>query len=82
MPRIRRLARPEAIDMAHLAEPVTIKRYANRRFYHPAGRYVSLDDIASMAEDDEDFVVRDAQSGEDITRLTLQQIITGRRNHG
>jgi hypothetical protein len=82
MPRTRRLGRPEAIDMAHLAEPVTIKRYANQRLYHPAGRYVSLGDLAEMAEDGEDFIIRDAHSGEDITRLILQQIIVGRTNHG
>jgi PHB/PHA accumulation regulator DNA-binding domain len=82
MPRIRRLGRPEAIDMAHLAEPVTIKRYANRRFYHPAGRYVTLADLARMVEDDANSVILDAQSGEHITRSILQQIILGRAKHG
>ena len=82
MPRTRRLGRPEAIDMAYLAEPVTIKRYANRRLYHPAGRYMSLDDLAGMVDDDEDFVILDMQSGEDITRSILQQIIPGRAKHG
>jgi polyhydroxyalkanoate synthesis repressor PhaR len=83
MPRIRRLARPEAIDMAHLAEPVTIKRYANRRLYDPhAGRYLSLEDLTDMIEDEEDFVICDAHNGEDITRSILQQIIRGRAKHG
>ena len=80
MPSTRRLGRPEAIDMAYLAEPVTIKRYANRRLYHPAGRYVTLGDPADMAG--EDFIIRDARSGEDLTRSILQQIILGRAKHG
>ncbi len=82
MPRTRRLGRPEAIDMAYLAEPVTIKRYANRRLYHPAGRYMSLDGLTGMVDDDEDFVILDMPSGEDITRSILQQIIPGRAKHG
>jgi hypothetical protein len=71
------------IDMTHLAEPVVIKRYANRRLYLPAaGRYVTLDDIAGMVEDEEGFVVRDAQTGEDITPSILKQIIFERATHG
>jgi polyhydroxyalkanoate synthesis repressor PhaR len=62
-------------------QPITIKRYANTRLYHPgAGRYVTLEDLADMVEDEEDFVVTDAASGEDITRSLLQQIVRAR--HG
>ena len=35
-----------------------------------------------MVEDDEDFVVIDAETGEDITRSVLKQIIVERRRHG
>ena len=65
------------------AEPVTIKRYANRRLYRPAaGRYVTLEDLAVMVEDDEDFVVYDAKTGADVTPSILKQIIFERAHHG
>jgi polyhydroxyalkanoate synthesis repressor PhaR len=69
--------------MATSAQPVLIKRYAKSRLYCPgAGRYVSLADLADMVEDDEDFVIRDAASGADITHLVLKQIIIERAGHG
>jgi polyhydroxyalkanoate synthesis regulator protein len=35
-----------------------------------------------MIEDDEDFVVRDAKSGVDITASVLKQVISERPRHG
>ncbi len=56
--------------------PITIKKYANRRLYNTAkSSYVTLDHLAAMVRDGEDFVVFDAKSGEDITRSVLTQII-------
>ena len=53
---------------------VTIKRYAGRRLYNASTvTYVTPEEIAAMADDDEDIVVRDAGTGEDITQLILQQ---------
>ncbi len=58
------------------AEPVTIKKYANRRLYNTAtSSYVTLDHLCQMVKDGEDFVVFDAKTGEDITRSVLTQII-------
>ncbi len=55
---------------------VVIKKYANRRLYNTAtSSYVTLDDLAQMVKDGDDFVVFDAKSGEDITRTVLTQII-------
>jgi polyhydroxyalkanoate synthesis repressor PhaR len=57
-------------------QPVTIKKYANRRLYNTgASAYVTLDDLAEMVKAGNDFVVFDAKSGEDITRSVLGQII-------
>lgn len=57
-------------------EPVVIKKYANRRLYNTGtSTYVTLEDLAQMVKRDEDFVVRDAKSGEDITHTVLTQII-------
>jgi polyhydroxyalkanoate synthesis repressor PhaR len=69
--------------MARTEEPITIKRYGNRRLYNAsAGSYVSLQDIADMVEYDDAFVVHDAKSGEDITTIVLKQIIAERVHHG
>ena len=66
-----------------LSGPVLIKRYDNRRLYRPdAGRYLTLDDLAAMAEDDEPFTVHEAATGDDITPSILKQIIRKRALHG
>ena len=67
--------------MAKSEEPVTIKKYANRRLYNTGtSTYVTLEDLATMVKAGEDFVVYDAKSGEDITRSVLAQIIFEQEN--
>ena len=57
-------------------EPITIKKYANRRLYNTAtSSYVTLDHLSQMVKDGTDFVVYDAKTGEDITRQVLTHII-------
>jgi polyhydroxyalkanoate synthesis repressor PhaR len=57
-------------------EPIVIKKYANRRLYNTAkSTYVTLDHLAQMVRDGQDFVVNDAKTGDDITRGVLAQII-------
>src|SRR6267378_3461337 len=69
--------------MAKSPEPVTIKKYANRRLYNTGtSTYVTLEDLAVMVKEGEDFVVFDAKSGEDITRSVLTQIIFEQENKG
>ena len=56
--------------------PVIIKKYANRRLYNTqTSSYVTLDHLAKMVKDGTEFEVRDARTGEDITRSVLTQII-------
>ncbi|HUZ30823.1 MAG TPA: polyhydroxyalkanoate synthesis repressor PhaR [Xanthobacteraceae bacterium] len=63
------------------AEPITIKKYANRRLYNTGtSTYVTLEDLASMVKSGEDFVVYDAKTTEDITRSVLTQIIFEQEN--
>jgi polyhydroxyalkanoate synthesis repressor PhaR len=58
------------------AEPVIIKKYANRRLYNTqTSSYVTLDHLCEMVKEGVDFEVRDARSGEEITRSVLTQII-------
>ena len=62
--------------MAKSEQPITIKKYANRRLYNTGtSTYVTLEDLARMVKRDEEFVVQDAKSGEDITHSVLTQII-------
>jgi len=65
-----------AADKTEAKAPVTIKKYANRRLYNTAkSSYVTLDHLAEMVREGQDFVVYDAKSGDDITRSVLTQII-------
>ena len=64
-------------------EPVTIKKYANRRLYNTAASsYVTLDHLAQMVKEGVDFVVFDAKTGDDITRSVLTQIIVEEEGKG
>lgn len=57
-------------------DKVVIKKYANRRLYDTSGsRYINLVDIAALVRNGTDVQVVDAKTGEDITRVTLTQII-------
>ena len=67
--------------MAKSDSPVTIKKYANRRLYNTGtSTYVTLEDLATMVKNGEDFAVFDAKTGEDITRSVLVQIISEQEN--
>jgi polyhydroxyalkanoate synthesis repressor PhaR len=62
--------------MASDKQPITIKKYANRRLYNTGtSAYVTLEDLAEMVKKGQDFLVYDAKTGEDITRSVLTQII-------
>ena len=64
-------------------EPTVVKKYANRRLYNTAkSAYVTLDDLSKMVRDGEDFVVRDAKTGDDLARQVLTQIILDQENRG
>ena len=64
-------------------QPITIKKYANRRLYNTAtSSYVTLDHLSKMVKAGEDFVVYDAKSGTDITRSVLTQIIVEEESKG
>ena len=54
----------------------TIKRYSNRKLYDTEEkRYITLDQIAVLVRDGQDIKVIDNQSGEDLTTVTLSQIL-------
>jgi len=58
------------------ADTVAIKKYGNRRLYDTSSsRYIKLEDIGALVRSGKDVQVIDAKTGEDITRVTLTQII-------
>ncbi|MCI0395191.1 MAG: pesticidal protein Cry15Aa [Chloroflexi bacterium] len=53
-----------------------IKRYPNRKLYNTGTKqYITLDEIAELIREGEEVQVLDHASGEDLTALTLSQII-------
>jgi polyhydroxyalkanoate synthesis repressor PhaR len=60
-----------------------IKRYSNRKLYDTQeSRYVTLDEIEEMIRGGKEISVVDASTGEDLTSVTLAQIILeNERNH-
>jgi polyhydroxyalkanoate synthesis repressor PhaR len=73
--------RPMSEPITKTVEPVTIKKYANRRLYNTGtSTYVTLEDLAAMVKTGEDFVVYDAKTGDEITRSVLTQIIFEQEN--
>ena len=64
-------------------QPVTIKKYANRRLYNTStSSYVTLDDLSRMVKQGHEFVVFDAKTSEEITRAVLTQIIVEEEQKG
>lgn len=65
------------------AEPIIIKKYANRRLYNTkSSSYITLDDLSRMTREGIDFKVLDAKTGSDITHQILTQIIMEEETHG
>ena len=63
--------------------PIVIKKYANRRLYNTASStYVTLEDLAQMVRQGQDFTVHDAKTNEDLTRQILTQIIFEEESRG
>ena len=55
---------------------VLIKKYANRRLYDTSkSSYVTIEDLTMMVRNNVDFHIEDATTGQDLTRVTLIQII-------
>jgi len=60
-----------------------IKKYPNRRLYDTdTSSYITLTEIKQLVMDSEVFSVRDAKTGDDLTRSILLQIILEEEAHG
>lgn len=60
-----------------------IKKYPNRRLYDTEiSSYVTLEDVRQLIVEGEDFEVRDAKTGRDLTRAVLLQILAEHEDIG
>jgi polyhydroxyalkanoate synthesis repressor PhaR len=66
----------ESTGQEHDGSPRVIKRYANRKLYDTRdSRYVTLQQIAKFVRDGEEVTIIDNTTKEDLTNVTLAQII-------
>jgi polyhydroxyalkanoate synthesis repressor PhaR len=66
-----------------MASPRIIKKYPNRRLYDTeTSTYITLAEVKDLVLGYKDFQVRDAKSGEDLTRSILLQIILEEESGG
>ena len=60
-----------------------IKKYPNRRLYDTEiSSYITIEDVRQLIVEGEAFEVRDAKSGDDLTRQVLLQIIAEHEQDG
>ena len=82
MPTHRRTA-PKGTTEATGPALRVLKKYPNRRLYDTqTSSYITLADVKKMVLDTEDFEVRDAKTGEELTRSILLQIILEEESAG
>ena len=66
-----------------MASMRVIKKYPNRRLYDTEiSSYITIEDVRQLIVDGEEFEVRDARSGDDLTRQVLLQIIAEHEQDG
>ena len=66
-----------------MAQARIIKKYPNRRLYDTEiSSYITLEEVRQLVLDSEDFEVRDAKTGDDLTRSVLLQIISEHEETG
>jgi len=87
MPSSRRAAAPASEEKAEEAATPgalrILKKYPNRRLYDTrTSSYITLADVKQMVLGGEGFEVRDAKTGEDLTRSILLQIILEEESGG
>jgi len=67
---------PADASTTDIGGPRILKKYPNRRLYDTeTSSYITLADVKKMVLKAQDFVVRDAKTGDDLTRSILLQII-------
>src|SRR3546814_4934791 len=60
-----------------------IKKYPNRRLYDTEiSSYITIEDVRQLVVEGEEFQVRDARTGDDLTRCVMLQIIAEHEQDG
>jgi len=66
-----------------MAQSRIIKKYPNRRLYDTEiSSYITLEEVRQLVVDGEVFEVRDAKTGDELTRSVLLQIISDHEERG
>ena len=75
---------PESPNLSDAQGPArVIKKYPNRRLYDTAtSAYITLAEVKGLVMDRQSVVVRDAKTGEDLTRSIFLQIILEEESGG
>jgi polyhydroxyalkanoate synthesis repressor PhaR len=82
MATTRRAGAPKPATAARVG-PRILKKYPNRRLYDTqVSSYITLTEVKAMVLQGLDFEVRDAKTGEDLTRSILLQIILEEETDG
>ena len=83
MPSHRRSAASPAAEAAAEGPVRILKKYPNRRLYDTrTSSYITLSDVKEMVLGGEAFEVRDAKTGDELTRSILLQIILEEETSG
>jgi polyhydroxyalkanoate synthesis repressor PhaR len=83
MPSNRRAGTAPGAPAPASAGPRVLKKYPNRRLYDSqSSSYITLADVKRMVLSGESFEVRDAKTGDDLTRSILLQIILEEESGG
>ena len=74
---------PKTTNQEAQSKERVIKKYPNRRLYDTdTSSYITLTEIKQLVMDNEVFTVRDAKTGDDLTRSILLQIILEEEANG
>jgi hypothetical protein len=70
-------------DMPAAPERHLIKKYANRKLYDTrTSSYITLEGIAGLVRDGHEIKVVDRETGQDLTQVTLSQIVLSEEKRG
>lgn len=71
------------VQGSYMTASRVIKKYPNRRLYDTEiSSYITIEDVRQLVLEGEEFQVRDARTGEDLTRCVLLQIIAEHEQEG
>ena len=62
---------------------IIVKKYPNRRLYNTdTSSYITLEDLSKLIKSNYQVKVIDAKTGDDLTKITLTQVILEQQQHG